>query len=315
MPFDAFGSNSGAAPPSAQPHVRVLLATYNGAPWLDEQLRSIFEQQGVRVSVVASDHGSTDGTLEVLLRWRESGSRVEVLEGMPTGAGAAANFLRLLREAPLGDASFVALADQDDIWLPDHLSRAVAMLQAHRAVGYSSDVLAFWPDGRRARLRKARPQQRFDYLLEAAGPGCTYVMSAAFTSELQREFNIDPARFDDTSYHDWLIYAYARTHGHAWVIDEEVGLHYRQHERNDVGANVGLAGIRRRWMRSRSGLFRRQVLHMGRLWPESHRGVLAHFERFNVLDRLALAVQARELRRRPKDQLALFSMLLLGALG
>ena len=58
--------------------------------------------------------------------------------------GAAGNFLRLLREASLDGADFVALADQDDIWLPTRLARAAALLREGKLDAYSSDVAAFW---------------------------------------------------------------------------------------------------------------------------------------------------------------------------
>ena len=71
------------------PHVQVLLATFNGERWLAEQLRSIFAQASVRVSVLVSDHGSTDGTLALLESWRADGAAIEVLEGVPGERGSA----------------------------------------------------------------------------------------------------------------------------------------------------------------------------------------------------------------------------------
>jgi rhamnosyltransferase len=297
------------------PRVLVLLATFNGEQWLDEQLASIFAQDSTHVFVVASDHGSTDGTLSLLRQWQSRRKHMAILPGAAPGRGAAANFLRLIRDANAEGYDFVALADQDDIWMPDHLHRAIQALACTGAAAYSSDALAFWPDGRSARLGKSSHQRRFDYMLEPAGAGCTYVMTGDFVLALRAELSTQTHRFEATSYHDWLIYVFARTHGHRWFIDEYPSVRYRQHGRNDVGANIGFAGIRRRWERSRSGLFRRQVLHMGGIWPDGHAELLERFRRFNWIDRLYLAASSRRLRRRPKDQLALFSMLLLGVLG
>lgn len=295
----------------ALPKVLVLLATYNGERWLEEQLASVFAQTGVQVSVLVSDHGSTDGTLVMLQRWQAAGQPLTVLPGSPAGKGSAANFLRLLCEHDTAGTEHVALADQDDIWLPERLSRAVAVIRARGAAGYSSDVMALWPDGRSTPLRKSHPQRRYDYLLEPAGPGCSYVLTAAFVATLRAELADRPQRFVGVHQHDWLIYCYARTHGHAWVIDRYAGIHYRQHPNNEVGANVGMEGIFRRWEWVRSGRFRRQMLHMASLWPEGHQHVVRRFDRLKWWDRLALMFRARQLRRRPKDQLALFSMLLL----
>lgn len=295
----------------AVPQVLVLLATYNGERWLDDQLHSIFAQTGVRVSVLASDHGSSDGTLTLIERWQSRGAAIEVLQGVPNSEGSAANFLRLLCEHDTTGTEYVALADQDDIWLPERLSRAVTELRTRGASAYSSDVMAMWPDGRCTPLRKSHPQRRYDYLLEPAGPGCSYVLTAAFVSMLRAELMDRPQRFVGVHQHDWLIYAYARTHGHVWVIDRYAGIRYRQHPNNEVGANVGMEGIFRRWEWVRSGRFRRQMLHMASLWPDGHQHIARHFDRLSWWDRLALMLRAMQLRRRPKDQLALFSMLFL----
>ena len=297
------------------PHVQVLLATFNGERWLAEQLRSIFAQASVRVSVLVSDHGSTDGTLALLESWRADGAAIEVLEGVAGERGSAANFLRLVREHGGAGIDYVALADQDDVWLPNRLSRAAEVMKRHGAAAYSSDVLAVWDDGRSMPIRKSHAQCQFDYLLEPAGPGCTYVMTAAFAATMRAELLSESQRFAAVQQHDWLIYSYARTHGERWVIDDYPGIRYRQHDDNEVGANVGMRGIRRRWQRARSGLFRRQLIAVGALWRSAHPETLRRFERFGWADRCALALHVRQLRRKPKDQLALFFMLLLGVLG
>ena len=299
----------------APPSVLVLMATYNAGPWLDEQVNSVLAQEGVSVSILVSDHGSNDGTLERLEQRRAAGAPICVLPGVAQGRGSAANFIRLLRQCNLGGVSHIALADQDDVWLPQRLQRAISTMQSHGASAYSSDVLAIWPDGRETPVRKSQPQRRYDYLMEPAGPGCTYVLTAALAGSLQQELLLAPERFDAVHQHDWLIYSYARTHGHPWVIDGFMGIRYRQHEGNEVGANVGLGGIWRRWNRAKSGIYRRELLHIGYLWPDAHAQVLARFERFAPWDQLVIALSALKLRRRPKDQLALFSMLLLGVLG
>ena len=114
--------------PATTPRVLVLLATFNGARWLDEQLDSIIAQQGAQVTILAADDGSTDGTAALVERRTAAWLAAPVLAPSGHQLGAAGNFLRLLREAPLTGFDFVALADQDDIWLPGRLARAVQHL-------------------------------------------------------------------------------------------------------------------------------------------------------------------------------------------
>lgn len=297
------------------PHVLVLLATYNGAPWLEAMLRSIVGQQEVRVSILANDDQSTDGTPALLQQWaNETSTELELLPASPRRLGAAANFFKLVREARFDTFDAVALADQDDIWDPNRLARALASIRDERLAAYSSDVEAFWSNGRRRRLSKAGRQRRFDYFFEPAGPGCTYVLSAGFASRLQTELRSEPQRFESIGYHDWLIYAYARSHGERWKIDPHPGVAYRQHGANELGANHGLSAVTKRWHRLTSGWFRAQVLHIAQLWPTDGDDVLFRLKRLRMRDRLWLAMHARSLRRRPRDQLALALMLILGVL-
>lgn len=293
------------------PRVLVLLASFNGAPWLDEQLDSIFAQRHVRVTVLASDDGSSDGTVALLQGRAAAQQAVGMLPVAGRRLGAAGNFLRLLREAPVGDFDFVALADQDDVWMCERLTTAIQRLAKLGADGYSSDAVAFWADGRRRLLGKGHPQRRFDHLFEPAGPGCTYVLSTALAKALQQELRHEPQRFDGLGYHDWLIYAFARMMGFHWVIDPRPGVQYRQHDRNELGANFGVTGVQRRWGRLTSGWFRQQVLQIASLWPNDHGEVIERLRRLTWRDRLWLARRASSLRRRPRDQLALAAMLAL----
>lgn len=296
------------------PHVLVLLATYNGARWLDEQLESIVEQQGVRVAVRVADDGSTDDTVACIEKWIARHPSITLVPSAEHRLGAAGNFLRLVREAPLEGVDFVALADQDDVWPRGRLARAVERMELLDAAGYSSDAWAFWADGRRRRLGKSHPQREFDFLFEPAGPGCTYVLARTLAVAAQRELTTDLGRFDGLGYHDWWLYAFARVHHFAWHIDAEPSVMYRQHQSNELGANFGLGGVRRRWGRLTSGWFRDQVLRIGGQWPGPHRAVLGRLQGLAWSDRAWLAWHARDLRRRPRDQLALAAMLLLGVL-
>jgi rhamnosyltransferase len=245
--------------PSHVPQVAVLLATHDGARWLPHQLESIAGQAGVRVSVVASDDASEDGSPEVLESFFASHPGGRLLPGRGPFGSSTGNFLRLFREADLGDAEFVALADQDDVWEPGKLAQAVEALRAHGCDGYSSSVTTWHPDGTRRLLDKAQPQRRFDHLFESPGPGCTFLLTRALADRF-RAFAVDTAPdIDRFSHHDWLIYAFARSTGHRWHIDPTPRMLYRQHRENEVGANVGLAAFRRRVARVQAGWYAGQI--------------------------------------------------------
>jgi rhamnosyltransferase len=290
--------------------VAVLLATHNCERWLPEQLRSIFGQQNVRVSVVASDDTSTDSTLEILREY----ARHEDLRVLPTAAArfgnANRNFLRLIAEAPLGDADYIALADHDDIWFGDKLSVAIERLLRDDLDAYSSDVVALWPDGALSPIVKSRPQRRYDHLFESPGPGNTFVFARRRFDELRQWVRSDIEVLGSVKVHDWLIYAYARTRGWRWLIHDRPSLLYRQHARNELGANAGLGPAMKRLRQVRDGFYREDILVIARTVGDQS-PVVRWLTRFNMLDRICLAINARQCRRRRSEAIILALMFLL----
>jgi len=99
------------------PEITILLATYNGDKFLEEQLTSLQLQTGVNVRVIANDDGSSDSTLEILEIWKKRGLISEVYSTERVGPSEA--FYSLLERVK--DEEYVALSDQDDVWEPSKL--------------------------------------------------------------------------------------------------------------------------------------------------------------------------------------------------
>lgn len=225
---------------SGLPKVAILLAAYNGMQWIEEQVASILAQKAVLVSLFISVDRSDDGSEAWCQQLAESDARVTLLPvGLRFGS-ATQNFFRLLREVDFSPFQYVGFADQDDIWSGQKLSRGVSVLETGGYAAYSSNVEAFWPDGKRELIKKSQPQCELDYLFEAAGPGCTYVMQRDLVLAIQRCLLDRPDEVSRLGFHDWFCYAFARGHGYRWYIDDESFMRYRQHASNVVGVNKGL---------------------------------------------------------------------------
>lgn len=107
----------------------VVLATYNGAEFIEEQLRSILEQIGETDEVVISDDASTDGTLAIVERFGDKRIRVFHHEKKPHRWAIDActdNFQFALSQAR---GEFIFLSDQDDVWMSEKISLFTARLQ------------------------------------------------------------------------------------------------------------------------------------------------------------------------------------------
>jgi rhamnosyltransferase len=286
------------------PFVAVLLATHNGVRYLDEQLQSIIAQEGVGVRVFVSDDQSTDGTWERLQKWANENTSVTLLTSGTFGS-AAANFLRLLHDAPISDCQFVAFCDQDDVWLPTKLQRAVSCMNRDGCGGYSSDLIAFNNVNKQSwRVHKFGTARRLDYIFGGASAGCTYVLSAQAALIIRKFISMAPKQ--EWS-HDWLFYAVCRSWGVRWYFDRKSLIMYRQHARNVYGARTGLAGILAKIRAIRSGWYRRQILQNGRYLQSTveEQAALLRVERLEWQDRLWIALRGPSLRRRLWDGLAL----------
>jgi rhamnosyltransferase len=247
------------------PRVLVLLASHNGAPWLRQQIDSILAQSGVEVDLIVGDDASVDATADLLREGWPGEARIRVRSWDVSSGSAGANFRRLFRAVDSTGYDVVALADQDDIWHPDKLARALEALERDGAHGYSAAVEAFWPDGRRKTMTQCARMRAADFLFEGAGQGCTFVLREDLFARVRR-FCIEHAHdAERLHYHDWLTYLLARAWGVRWVFDPQAALDYRQHAGNEIGARGGLEAVRRRLRQIRNGWYRDQILQAAHL--------------------------------------------------
>jgi rhamnosyltransferase len=257
--------NLGTASQDAKPKVLILLAAYNGASWIGEQIQSILRQTHVRPHIFIQDDGSSDSTATVAARLADSDSRVQVNRSTSSSGSASQNFFSLIRSHDAADYDFIALSDQDDVWNRDKLHNAVTLLISKKSAGYSSSVTAVWPSGKTRLLSQKDTVTESDFLFEGAGQGCTFVISRQFYAELRIFLSAHEPLTQGLHFHDWTIYALARSWGRTWAFDTRSTMQYRQHSQNDTGARASVSGIFMRASRIRSGWYEQQLLNISTL--------------------------------------------------
>jgi glycosyltransferase involved in cell wall biosynthesis len=252
---DACGAGIGAGAHGLSPEVSVLMASYNGATHIEQQLRSLADQTHAAWRLVVSDDGSTDTTRAIVERFaaRYPPGRVTLVDGPAIGDRgrpapprdpreyATRNFLALLaRHAERGE--FFALSDQDDIWLPDKLARAVEWLSSV-AEGtpalYCSRTTLIDDDGRVTGQSPlfAKPPSFRNALVQSLAGGNTMVLNRR-ARDIVSQAGVVPVVA-----HDWWIYLLLSGCGGRIKYDPVPGLHYRQHGANLVGSNQGLGAL------------------------------------------------------------------------
>lgn len=237
-----------------EPHVAILLCSYNGAAFIRDQLDSIAAQSHRNWKVWVSDDGSQDGTLAVLEEYRSAWGpeRLTVLNG--PSRGFAPNFLSLVcRPEISGD--YYAYADQDDVWNIDKLERAVGRLRGpgdNRPALYCSRTLLISENGAELGLSPLftqKPDFR-NALVQNVGGGNTMVFNAAARGVL-----LTAGPDLDVVAHDWWTYLAVSAVGGYVVYDPAPTLRYRQHGQNLIGSNRGLRANMLRLTRLLHGQF------------------------------------------------------------
>lgn len=101
--------------------VSVVLSTYNGEAYIDEQLTTIVNQTYRNIEIVITDDCSTDGTPAKLKKWAEADSRIKLYFN-EANMGFNANFMK---GCTMATGELIAIADQDDIWKEEKIEMFV----------------------------------------------------------------------------------------------------------------------------------------------------------------------------------------------
>ena len=225
--------------------VVILLATYNGAVFLPEQLASYLTQTHADWTLLWRDDGSTDATIPVMAGFaaRVGADRCRRLDAPAGRLGVQGSFLALLRAAlpSLGPGDAVAFSDQDDVWLPEKLARGMAAL-AGAAEGVPALACArqrlvdatLAPLGESPQL--CRPPGFPAALAQNIATGCTISLNRAAAAL------VAGSRAPEDMLHDWWSYVLVAAAGGRVLADPLPLVLYRQHVANAVGAPPSTLG-------------------------------------------------------------------------
>ncbi|MCX7680010.1 MAG: glycosyltransferase family 2 protein [Spirochaetes bacterium] len=209
------------------PRVSIAMATYNGEKYLREQLDSLYNQTYKNIEVVVCDDCSHDGTAEILEEYRKRhGLQYYVNQKR---VGFVKNFEYAISRC---NGDYIALCDQDDVWLPHKIERLVEAINGHMLV--CSDLYLI--NGKEEPITdslfkytkiKFFADNQFDYLVHSNfAIGCTML----FRKELKEYFLPFP---EGIPYHDWWIAVVAAIKGKIGFYREPLVL-YRYHGNNST---------------------------------------------------------------------------------
>lgn len=297
--------------------VNILLSTYNGTAFLQEQIDSILGQEDANFKLHVRDDGSKDETVPALKRYADLHENMIVREGK--NLGVVKSFFELLEQAD-SDCAYFAFCDQDDVWLPRKMANAIERLDQTdntvpqlyfcrlEYVDQSLNHIGYAPIPKRPGFGNA--------LVQNLATGCTVVINQAaremILSRLPRKAMM----------HDWWAYLVASAFGNV-IYDERVGIQYRQHETNEVGGTpVFMESMKRRFKRfvnHGKHVFRvsEQAIEFtrchGDLLPDPQRNMTQRFlaSKTNFITRLRYAAKMDVWRNTVLDNFILRVMILI----
>jgi len=217
--------------------VDILLATYNGEKYIQEQLDSIFNQSYKNLRVIVRDDGSTDATLDIVKRYD-----VEIIESSEN-LGAKMSFESLLEYAlNRSNSRYFMFADQDDVWRSDKIAKSIDRMKViereqekptpiliHSNLHVVDESLnlihnSFW------HYSHIDPNYNsFNRLLiQNTVTGCTMLLNRELAYLALPIAN-------EAIMHDWWIALVASKFGKIGILNEAT-MDYRQHANNDTGA-------------------------------------------------------------------------------
>ena len=215
---------------SESPLVSVVLGTYNGAVYLEEQLRSVLAQTWSNLEIIAIDDGSTDQTVGILREYAARDSRIKIIIN-EQNLGFVRNFEK---GCSLSKGKWIALCDQDDYWSPEKVEKMVHAIGDYPMIYCDSDLCGpdLQPMG--TRISDLVHYQSFDDCRQL----CVFSRMYGHATLITRTLFDKASPFRKEIPHDgWLAY-HATLYGGIRYLPE-VLVKYRQHAGNVFGVVGG----------------------------------------------------------------------------
>lgn len=212
--------------------VAVMMSSFNGEKYIKQQIQSILDQENVLADIYVRDDGSSDNTISII---NSFSNRVKLVE-QGKNIRPCNSFLRLLSLTP-NNYDYYAFSDQDDVWCPNKISKAVNILTSqnneyslyYSALNFSDESLE------KTELHKNKitnPSFEFS-LIRSIFPGCTMVFSPKVKKLLSDYM------FSRQIMHDQLVFQTVKGIGGYIYYDSDSYIYYRIHG-NNVSVNNSL---------------------------------------------------------------------------
>ena len=212
-----------------------LMSSYNGEKYIEEQIHSIFKQEGkYEIELIIRDDGSQDETVKIIERLAYIYNIKLIRDGK--NMGPAYSFMVLLKESPIAD--YYAFVDQDDIWYECKLNTFINEMNIAQIpkLCFSNAKLIDDNNGELGMVYKATPSVN---LMSVACGGGILGCTVMFNYALARYF-INREMPEKIIMHDMYVSVVCKAIGGELAYINCSTVKYRQHYSNVVGVDYKL---------------------------------------------------------------------------
>lgn len=219
------------------PKLCILLASYNGEKYISEQLDSIINQTYKNWELIIRDDGSKDETVTILNKYEKKDERIKILRDDKGNLGFLKNFEELLFNAK---EEFVLFSDQDDFWLKNKLEKFVEKIRDLDEKVLSKPLLVHCNSLVCDKKLEIIKEKFIDSKIAKKNNSNIYFFEyivQGSTSMVNKKMIRESLPFlKSVTLHDRYFHLLSQFLGTRVFIDESL-VKYRQHERNEIGAN------------------------------------------------------------------------------
>lgn len=218
--------------------IAILMSTYNGALFVEPQIKSIIHQSSDDWTLYIRDDGSSDNTLDIVNKYATEYSSIVVLNNKKGNLGCAASFMNLLQAV---DSEYYMFCDQDDVWLPEKVERSLTELKTKENLFPKIPLLVYTDTTICDQMLNPIALSGWDYakITPTRYHHAKYVPICSVAAGLVSIFNRECRNIACKSYsgiaHDlWVAYCVLK-HGKMFPLNDSL-VNYRQHTQNVEGA-------------------------------------------------------------------------------
>ncbi|MBQ4822606.1 glycosyltransferase family 2 protein [Aquimarina sp. MMG016] len=208
--------------------VSVVIGTYNGSEYIEDQLQSILNQTYSKIEVIIVDDASNDTTIDIVTEFSKKHKNI-IIHAFDKNVGYIKNFERGI---DLANGKYIALSDQDDWWAPTKIEKLINSISDYDLVYCNStfvdEKLNCLGNSFSSTKNLINSNTPLNFLLD----NCVSGHASLFTKSLYN--NAKP--FPELIPHDWWL-AYVASLGNGLFYLDEPLVKYRHHQDNVIASN------------------------------------------------------------------------------